>query len=143
MPHNARTHKRTTLFAHVIVTALLVVAFQTFAPHTASAASIKGNWRGAGTLMMGSGTKERFRCRVTYGRVAGRTFSVRANCASQSGKFYQTGKVRRISKSRYVGTIHNAEFGVSARVVITAKGKSQRVSMTNNHGSAFLSLRRR
>ncbi len=130
-------------FAHFLTAVLLVFVFQAATPITANAASIKGSWRGAGTVTIGSGGKERFRCRVTYGRVTGKTFSVNARCASRSGRFIQTGRVRRISKSRYVGTIYNAQYDISARVVITARGSRQRVSMTNNHGSAYLRLRRR
>lgn len=120
-----------------------ILAVTTGLSAAASAASISGNWRGNGVATLESGAKERVRCRVTYGRIAGQKFSLSARCASGAGRLHQVGQLTRVSNGKYVGHVVNQEFSVSARVVITVQGKSQRVLISSTKGSASLKLTRR
>ncbi len=132
-----------TTLRNIVLGLFLLTISQMALPHMAHAASISGNWRGGGTVTLNSGAKEYVRCRVRYGRTGGKNFSVNARCATASGKFVQVGNVRRVKKNRYIGTVRNTEFNISARVVITVRGKSQGVSLSSSEGSAKLRLKRR
>ncbi|MEL7542865.1 MAG: hypothetical protein AAGJ70_03730 [Pseudomonadota bacterium] len=109
----------------------------------AHAASISGKWRGGGTVNLKSGGQERVRCSVTYGRIAGQDFSVNARCASGAGRVDQTGKLTRVAPNRYVGTVMNMQYSVTARVTVSVAGKTQRVSISSSQGTANLKLARR
>lgn len=124
---------------------LALAAFQLASPaaHAASPASISGDWAGTGTFKLKSGNQERVRCRVKYGRIAGQDFSLNARCATSGTNIDQTGKLTRVSKSRYVGNVHNEQFNVSAKIVITVSGTHQDVSISGNEGSAKIRLKRR
>ncbi len=140
---NPMTTRRMTSGYALTAFALMALLFQASTPTQALAASIKGQWRGSGSVKTNSGTKERVRCRVTYRRAGGQIFSVTARCASSAGRFDQNGSVKRVSKNRYVGTVYNPDFNIKARVVITARGKRQTVSLSSSEGTGYLSLRRR
>ena len=123
--------------------ALFGVLLAAMPVQSATSASISGKWRGQGTLVLKSGSKERFRCNVNYHRVAGQDFSVKARCANGSGSFDQTGQLRRVNNSRYVGTIRNLQFNVSGSVAISVSGNSQNVTISSSEGSAKIKLTRR
>lgn len=107
---------------------------------SASAASISGKWHGNGIATSESGEKEKLRCQVTYGRIAGQDFSVNARCASGAGRLTQIGQLTRVSKGKYVGDILNKEYNVRARVLITVDGEKQNVEITSSKGGAKLHL---
>ena len=108
-----------------------------------AAASISGKWRGNGIATLEKGSQERVRCQVTYGRIAGQNFSLKARCASGAGRLNQVGQLTRVAKGKYVGTVVNQEFSVRARVAVTVQGNRQNVRITSNKGSANLTLQRR
>ena len=112
-------------------------------PAMAAGPSISGQWVGKGTVVLSSGAKESVRCRVRYGRVAGQTFSLTARCATGATRIDQSGELERISKNRYVGQVHNKQFGVNARVKITVAGRRQTVAISSSHGRATINLKRR
>ena len=111
--------------------------------NASAAPSIAGKWRGGGTVNLKSGGKESVRCSVTYGRSGGQNFSVRARCASGAGRVDQTGTLRRVSDTRYVGTVRNVQYSVTARVTVNVNGSNQNVSISSSKGTAYLSLARR
>ena len=134
----------TRLALHQIALSALVAVFVlaglSFEAH---AASITGNWRGAGVVNLKSGGKEKVRCTVTYGRAGGQNFSVDARCASGAGRVDQTGVLTRKSNSRYVGTVRNAQYSVTATVTVKVNGKKQTVHISSSEGTANLQLTRR
>lgn len=128
--------------------AALVAAGSLFAggtsvPADAAAASISGKWRGNGVATLESGNKERVRCQVTYGRIAGQNFSLAARCASGAGRLNQVGQLTRVSSGKYVGDVVNQEYNIRARVSVTVRGNQQLVVIKSKQGSASLSLKRR
>ncbi|MGI9522566.1 MAG: hypothetical protein ACR2PG_13055 [Hyphomicrobiaceae bacterium] len=130
-------------FVGILLTLMVFVAGASLKTDSAQAASITGRWSGGGTVQLSSGGRERVRCRVTYRRIAGQRFSVYARCASSGTKIDQLGQLRRVSKSRYVGSVRNQQYNVSANVVVIVSGKRQTVSLSSSAGSARLRLRRR
>ena len=118
---------------------------QLAAPTTLAAnpASISGDWAGSGTMKLQSGSKERVRCRVKYGRIAGQDFSLNARCATSGTSIDQTGKLTRVSKGRYIGSVHNEQFNVSAKITIKVSGGHQEVSISSKEGTANIRLKRR
>lgn len=112
-------------------------------PVDAYAASIAGKWRGGGTVKLKDGGKETVRCSVTYGRIGGKNFSVKAKCASGAGSVDQNGTLTRVSKNRYVGTVKNVQYSVTATVTVNVNGGSQSVSIKSDKGTASLKLARR
>lgn len=133
--------KQTTTLKLLTAATMFVVAGAASTP--ASAASIAGKWRGNGVATLESGAKERVRCQVTYGRIAGQDFSLKARCASGAGRLSQVGQLTRVATGRYVGSVVNQEFSVRAKVAITVQGAKQRVVITSDKGSATLQLKRR
>ena len=134
---------RKTASAAAVVAALAAFQLTSPAVHAASPASISGDWAGTGLVKLKSGSQERVRCRVKYGRIAGQDFSLNARCATSGTSIDQTGKLTRVSKGRYVGNVHNEQFNVSAKIVVTVSGKHQNVSISGNEGSAKIRLKRR
>jgi hypothetical protein len=120
-----------------------LVALQMPVATAAHAASITGNWFGSGVFKLQKGKTERFRCRVKYGRIAGQDFSVSARCATSGTRLDQIGQLTRVSTNRYVGSLRNEQFNVSASVTITVAGPRQTVSIQSKHGTARIVLSRR
>ena len=133
----------TTAAAAAVIAALGAFHISSSAALAASPASISGDWAGSGLFKLKSGNKERVRCRVKYGRIAGQDFSLNARCATSGTNIDQTGKLTRVSKGRYVGNVHNEQFNVSAKIVVTVSGTHQDVSISGNEGSAQIRLKRR
>ena len=121
----------------------LTAALAPMQAQSAGTVSISGQWAGKGVVQFQAGKKERVSCRVKYGRIAGQNFSVSARCATSGTSVDQTGQLKRVSANRYIGSIRNKQFNVSARVVVTVSGQRQVVSISSEHGSASLDLKRR
>ena len=107
------------------------------------AAPIDGTWSGGGYVKPASGKRERVRCRVTYRRQTAKVYSVSAVCASASAQIRQTGEIIKVSKTRYVGDLFNAEYNLSGRVRIRVRGRSQSVSFSSSAGRGSITLRKR
>lgn len=124
--------------------ALLASPFVASQPTMAAGSvSITGGWPGAGYVGLKAGKRENFRCKVKYGRIAGQNFSVKALCASGSALVDQVGVLQRVANNRYVGDVHNQQFNISARVIVSVTGQSQTVKISSSEGSATLRLKRR
>ena len=112
-------------------------------PTPTEAASLKGTWSGSGRMTINSKGSERVRCRVTYSRISGQKFSMRARCASGAGRLTQSGTLSRVAGNTFQGTVFNAKFNVTASVYVTISGRQQPVPITSAGGSGRFTLRRR
>lgn len=132
---------KTTVCAFASAVLLSCAAPLTIA--SANAASISGTWAGTGTVKLEAGSSEIVRCQVTYNRISGQNFSLSARCATSSTRIDQAGELTRVSNGRYVGSVHNQQYNVSAKVKIKVSGNRQVVRISSGKGSANLTLRRR
>ena len=109
----------------------------------AEAASITGSWSGGGTVHLTSGHVETVRCRVSYEKSTGRTFLLHATCATTAGTFKQSGRIVKLSGTRYSGRLYSDQYDVSGDVKISVNGRRQTVSVSSPKGSGRLSLSKR
>ena len=130
-------------FALAGAAAVLAIFHFSMPAIAATGASIKGQWAGTGSVKQTSGDEERVRCRVTYGRISGQDFSLKARCATNAARIDQSGQLKRVSNNRYVGRVHNELFNISAKVLVTVSGQRQKVDILSENGSASLVLNRR
>ena len=130
------------------ITSAAVLALALGLPMTASlasAASIVGSWSGRGTIRLTTGQVEPVSCRVTYeqGDEKGKTFVLKANCASTAGTFVQSDRVVKRSSSSYSGRLYSDQYAVSGNVSIKIKGSNQTVRVSSPKGTGSLKLKRR
>lgn len=102
--------------------------------------SIEGSWRGSGYLKPASGAREKVRCRVSYSKINNDLFSFSGTCASSAGSIRQTGQISRASRTRYIGSFNNSQYGVSGRIRVVVSGSRQTVFLTGGQGSGQLRL---
>jgi hypothetical protein len=107
------------------------------------AVSLAGSWSGGGWVSFSTGTREKARCRASYSKASANSYTLRATCATSSGKASQTATVYKVTESRYRGSFHNTEYNVSGTIRVVVHGSSQSVSLAGDGASASLSLRRR
>ena len=127
------------------ITALsLTLALGTFAvADAAPAAPILGSWAGSGTAQSNKGRKESVRCRVRYTKDSGKTFGFSGSCTSLGQTKSGRGRLVKSGNNRYAGRLFDSEHTVSGRIVVTVKGNRQFLTVTNEMGSARLTLVRR
>ena len=107
------------------------------------AAGLEGSWSGGGRVIFPSGDSERARCRATFRRQAGSTYSMNATCATSSARIAQVASVRKVGAGNYAGRFRNAEYDVSGAINITLRGDRLAASLSGGGGgSARLSLTR-
>lgn len=123
--------------------ALLVLSTTIVAANalTADAASLSGSWSGGGRVQYGD-TRERASCRARFSG-GGRSYSMRASCATPSGRVDQSAEIEQIGPNRYAGSFFNSQYGVSGSISISVRGDSMSVSLSGGAGSGNLSLSRR
>ena len=102
---------------------------------------LAGVWSGGGSVTFGSGVKERAKCRASYSQRSKSSYTVNAQCATQSGSVSQTASVRGGGNS-YQGSFYNAQFDASGTIYIVVRGRNQTVRLISNKGSALLRLSR-
>lgn len=123
---------------------LLVLALGAFpSADAAKAASIEGSWSGGGTVQLTSGGVERVRCRVRYEKSTGRTFVLHVTCAHANGTFRLSGRVVKLSASRYSGRLYSDEYSVSGKVSVRVSGTRQTVTAKSSKGTATVTLTKR
>jgi hypothetical protein len=132
--------KRTRRFALVPLVAFSVAGL--VGPSEADP-GLAGSWSGGGWVSFASGTREKARCRARYSKVSSNSYSLRATCATTSGKASQTATVYRLAAGRYRGSFHNSEYNVSGTIRVVVRGRSQSVSMAGDGARASLNLRKR
>ncbi len=105
--------------------------------------SLAGSWSGGGWVSFSTGTKEKARCRARYSRASQDSYSLKATCATSSGKASQTATVYKVTTDRYRGSFYNVEYNVRGTIRVVVHGSRQSVSLAGDGASASLSLRRR
>jgi hypothetical protein len=127
-----------------IATMLLLATSLLAAPGTGQAESINlaGAWSGGGSIMFGSGARERASCRANYTRRSNGGYVVRAVCATASGKAAQTAALHKVGDNRYAGNFYNSEYGISGTISVIVRGNTQSVRLSSSSGRATLSFTR-
>lgn len=103
---------------------------------------LAGSWSGSGSVSFFTGSKEKARCRATYAKAGGTSYSINATCATASGKVVQTANVRRTGPTSFAGSFYNADYDLSGNIHVSVQGNSQNVTMTSSKASASLRLSR-
>src|SRR5829696_8311810 len=83
--------RRVTLFAAPILAAVILSPAA-----SAQAPSLDGAWSGGGQVRFASGNSESARCRAQYSRMSANAYTLRATCATASGRASQTATLRHI-----------------------------------------------
>ena len=112
------------------------------APAVASADGLSGSWRGNGSVVLPSGATEKARCRVSFSKQGGRSYSMNAVCASSSTRVAQTASLEQVGANRYSGEFTNTEYGVTGRINLTLSGSSLSANLNGGGASAFFNLNR-
>jgi len=155
---------------HSIAAAIALAASVTVASHAGAQNAhpfdvLKGNWTGNGTITLGSGDKERIRCRANYD-VDGERVRQDLRCASDSYKFEMQNdlthsggqvngnwnEVSRRASGRIYGRISSGRIeamaetsGFAATFVLTTRGDQQTVKIESKSpdiSDVSISLRR-
>lgn len=129
-------------------TALALALSLPLLTNASAAASIIGSWKGRGSVtLIPSGHVETVRCKVSYekGDDRGKTFVLHATCATTAGTFSQTGRVVKLSPSRYTGRLYSGQYKASGLVSISIRGSKQTVIVTSAKakGKFILTKRKR
>jgi hypothetical protein len=111
-------------------------------PGNALAENLEGAWRGAGSVVLATGSTEQATCRAHYTRRSNDAYAVRAVCATPSARAEQTASLHRIAANTYRGTFYNRDYGVSGTILVTLNGKTHNVRLTSEAGSASLKFSR-
>jgi hypothetical protein len=120
----------------------LAAAFALSVPVSAQAPSLDGSWSGSGHVRFASGDREAARCRAQYNRMSAGAYTLRATCATGSGRASQTATLRYVGGNRYEGTFYNSEYDVRGTIHVAVGGNRQSVRLSSDAGSASFELRR-
>lgn len=126
----------------VIVVSLLLVSLAFAGPSAAQSPNLAGTWSGGGSVSFGSGQRERAQCRAQYSRSSGMSYTLRATCATASGRASQTATLRYVGGNTYQGNFHNREYDISGTISVSVGGNRQVVRLSSGAGSATFELRR-
>jgi len=126
------------IFSSLFALALAVL----IVPDAAKAASIAGGWRGDGLVHLKSGRAEKIRCRIRYEKSSGRTLVVHVTCAHAHGVFKTSGRIVKLSNTRYSGRLYSEQFDVAGNVTVNVRGNRQSVRATSSKGWASVNLTR-
>lgn len=132
-------HPRTAVWA----ACLLLSSGAFYAQAEAQSKGLEGYWRGSGYVSPAKGRRERVRCRVWISRASGKSYSVKARCASQGANIDQVGRVSKTGGNSYSGDFYNSDFNIRGRIRITLRGNRQAVALSSKEGSGRLTLFRR
>lgn len=141
-PENAprSSWRMITRLAVLPLAAVLVAG--TYSTTSADAGGLAGSWRGSGWVILSSGKKERARCRASYSPTSGKSYTLKASCATSSAKATQTATLTEVSKNRFRGSFYNPEFNVSGTIRVVLKGRSQSVTLKGDGATATIQMRR-
>ncbi len=124
-----------------IFTCLLMMVVGGFAgANVAKAASIAGSWSGGGSVKLSSGQVEKVSCRIRYEQGSGRTFVLYVTCAHSNGTFQVSGRIVKLSNSRYSGRLYSEQYGTAGDVGISVSGNRQTVKAKSSKGTATVML---
>ena len=131
----------------IIHAAMLALALSVpLAASASAAASIIGSWSGRGSVtLIPSGQVEPVSCRVSYekGDDRGKTFVLHATCATTAGTFAQSGRVVKLSSSKYTGRLYSDQYAVSGDLIISVRGSRQTVRVSSAKARGVLKLNKR
>jgi hypothetical protein len=126
--------------------AALLGALLAFAMTGASAAvtaqELAGSWSGGGSVSFLSGKSERAKCRASFSKSSATTYSMRATCATPSGRVTQSASLSKSGANRYRGDFHNLEYDTSGTIRVVVSGNVASVGISASKGSASLTLHR-
>jgi hypothetical protein len=129
-----------TMRAAGIGAALTMMAFA--APASAAADGLAGSWRGNGSVVLPSGATEKARCRVSFSRQGGKSYSMNAVCASSSARVAQTASLEQVGANRFAGEFTNSDYGVTGTIHLTLSGSSLSANLNGGGARAFFNLNR-
>lgn len=127
-----RNALRGTILSSLFIAALAVPAM---------ADSLRGSWRGSGTVTFNDGSQQRATCRANFKPSGQGAYDATASCSSQSGTVTQEAFVRGRGSS-YRGTFYNPEFDTTGRIQLTLSGGSMVARLSSTRGSAVIRLSR-
>ena len=107
----------------------------------AAADSLRGAWRGSGTVTFSNGSQERATCRANFKPSGQGAYDATASCSSQTGTVTQEAFVRGRG-NRYRGTFYNPEFDTTGNIQLNLSGGSMVARLTSNRGTAVIRLSR-
>jgi hypothetical protein len=125
-----------------VLSATIAAAAMLALSSVASADGLTGSWRGNGSVTLPSGATEKARCRVSFSKQGGRSYSMNAVCASSSAKVSQTASLQQVGANRFTGDFTNSEYGVTGSINLTLSGNSVSAALNGGGGSAFFNLSR-
>jgi hypothetical protein len=111
-------------------------------PAPAVAEELAGSWGGGGRIVFPSGETERARCRASFRRQGGSSYSMSAVCATASARVQQSAEITRVSGNVYRGEFFNQEHGIAGSIRITVRGGRLNASLSGGGGSAVFTLSR-
>ncbi len=106
------------------------------------AASLEGTWTGAGYMQPASGKRAPVTCKVEYQQASAATHTVTATCSAGPLTIVQTGKVKAVSDSRYVGNFSSSAHQVAGSVRVTISGSAQKIVFKGAAGEGALALKK-
>lgn len=107
----------------------------------ASADSLRGTWRGGGTVTYSNGSQERATCRANFKPSGRGAYDATASCSSRTGTVTQEAFLRGRG-NRYRGTFYNPEFDTTGNIQLNVSGGSMVARLTSSRGSAVIRLSR-
>lgn len=126
------------LLASLAVAALLGAG--SISAARAEANELAGSWSGSGRIVLPSGDTERARCRASFRKQGGKSYSMSATCTTPSVTVAQTARVSRVSDTGFSGSFNNAEFGISGSISITVRGSRLTASLSGGGSSGTINL---
>lgn len=125
------------LRASVVATLLLAATTA-----VSSASSLEGTWTGAGYMQPAAGKRAPVTCKVQYSQTSAAIHTVTATCSAGPLTIVQTGKVKAVSDSRFVGNFSNSAHDVAGSVRVTISGSAQKVVFKGAAGEGALALKK-
>jgi hypothetical protein len=104
--------------------------------------SLVGSWSGGGSIAFASGSKERARCRAHFAKTGASSYVMSATCATASAKVDQSATLYRSGANSYTGSFFNQQYNTGGSIRITVSGRTQKVRLSGEAGTAFFSLRK-
>ena len=117
-------------------------AFGAFVTCASAAASLEGSWSGSGVITHGGGS-DQVHCRVRYTKAGGSAYTYTSTCATDTGRYDLSGRIRSSGGNRYTGTVSSPNYKGTGKVLLFQKGNSLSITVTSGKGSARMTLGRR
>ena len=133
------------LFGHATLLSVVAVAFSLLAlpgqaQRSGPFALFNGSWAGGGTITLGSGTKERIRCRANYVvDGSGATLRLELRCASDSYRFDLAASASH-SGGEISGTWSESGRGSGGALAGSASGSRINIRASGDTFSALISM---